>query len=320
VAVCISLARGIAPPDQGDDNKLQMHRRSSPVLLALVLLAIASALAGTAIGIAAAAGPPKLVAADPHGLVPPRGAKPSPSGGGDLVWHNGPIMTSAAVTAIYWGPSWGYAAFVVDKIGGLDDFYSGVGNSTYLGTNTEYFDSGGHVGTSVSYSGHLLDTSAAPRHAPRTSTVLAEVAKMITNPVPNGYYPVYVDTKRGHTGYCAWHSNGTINGVPVQFAFFFNLDGDLACDPQDTYTGHSQGLAALANLSGHELSEAFTDPQHSGWYDKSGDENADKCAWTFNQPVILLNNTTWKLQGNWSNAAYDGGQTGYAAGGCIDGN
>ncbi len=29
---------------------------------------------------------------------------------------------------------------------------------------------------------------------------------------------------------------------------------------------------------------------------------------------------TWKIQGNWSNAAYDNGQTGYAAGGCIDGN
>ncbi len=104
---------------------------------------------------------------------------------------------------------------------------------------------------------------------------------MITDPVPNGYYPVYTDQPRGHAGYCAWHSYGTASGVPVQFGFFFKLDGDAGCDPGDTRTGHSQGLAALANVSGHELSEAVTDPRNGGWWDKSGAENADKCAWTF---------------------------------------
>ena len=67
----------------------------------------------------------------------------------------------------------------------------------------------------------------------------------------------------------------------MQFAFFFNLDGDLGCDPQSTITTESQGLAALANVSGHELSEARADPRGSGWYDSSGQENGDKCAWTF---------------------------------------
>src|SRR5436309_1646877 len=80
------------------------------------------------------------------------------------------------------------------------------------------------------------------------------------DPNGNGYYPVYTDIKRGHANYCAWHSAGTCGGVPVQFAFFFNLDGDAGCDPQDTQTGHSQGLAALVNVTGHELSEARSDP------------------------------------------------------------
>ena len=84
-------------------------------------------------------------------------------------------------------------------------------------------------------------------------------------PVANGYYPVYVDTPRGHAGFCAWHSAGSCNGTPVQFAFFFNLDGDAGCDPGGSYgsyeNGHtnSQGLGALANVSGHELSEAVFD-------------------------------------------------------------
>ena len=71
--------------------------------------------------------------------------------------------------------------------------------------------------------------------------------------------------------------------------------------------------AALANVAAHELSEAVTDPYASGaWYDATGNENADKCAWVFNQTRNALSNgTTWKLQGNWSNAAYSAG-TGFA--------
>src|SRR5204863_9002121 len=133
------------------------------------------------------------------------------------------------------------------------------------------------------------------------------------------YYPVYSDRGRGNAGYCAWHSWGTIGGVPVQFAFFFNLDSDPGCDPGGASGGHSQGLAPLGNVSGHELSEALTDPQLNAWYDSSGAENADKCAWTFGSRLVSFKNgTSWKIQGNWSNAAYNNG-AGYQRG-CIDGN
>ena len=116
---------------------------------------------------------------------------------------------------------------------------------------------------------------------------------------------------------------GPGNGIPVQFAFFWNLDGDPGCDPQSTVKGESQGLAALANVSGHELSEARTDPASGGWYDSSGAENGDKCAWTFNVPyVTFTDGSLWKIQGEWSNAAYTAG-TGYpnSAGqkGCLSG-
>jgi hypothetical protein len=110
----------------------------------------------------------------------------------------------------------------------------------------------------------------------------------------------------------------------VQFAFFWNLDGDSGCDPQDTSGLHSQGLAALANVSGHELAEARTDPASPGaWYDINGSENGDKCAWTFSVPLVTFtNNFSWKIQGEWSNAAYTAG-AGYpnSSGqkGCISG-
>ena len=168
------------------------------------------------------------------------------------------------------------------------------------------------------------DLSTAPKSGSRTSTILAEACSAAMNLMPSGYYPVYVDSPRGHAGYCAWHSAGTCpNGVTVQFAFFFNLDGDAGCDPADTSGQHGQGLAALANVSGHELSEALTDPHLDAWYDASGAENSDKCAWAFGTPLLKFSNgSQWKIQGNWSNAAFNN-RSGYpnrdGQSGCIDG-
>jgi hypothetical protein len=167
----------------------------------------------------------------------------------------------------------------------------------------------------ITKSTDLTDTSATPSGAPSTTQVLAEVAKMTNNnPVANAYYPVYSDQPRGSAGYCAWHSAGTIGGIPVEFGFFFNLDGDPGCNP-GTVTGQSQGLTALANVSGHELSEMLTDPQLNAWYDRQGYENADKCAWTFDG-TVTIGGQQWKIQGNWSNAAANTG-SGYDGSGCI---
>lgn len=251
-----------------------------------------------------------------------RDAGPSGNAGTSalMVSHGGTIMTDAAVTAIFWGGSWSNPG---DKILGVDSFYAGYGGSNYAAASTEYTGTNGQVGTGVSYSGHLVDLSAAPSHAPRVSQIQAEVCKMIANPVANGYYPVYVDAGRRSAGYCAWHSYGSCSGVPVQFAFFFKLDGDPGCDPQDPRAAWSQGMEALANVSAHELSEAMTDPRNGGWYDSGGAENGDKCAWSFGAPSVTFSNgSSWKLQGEWSNAAFSAG-TGYpnnsGQAGCLSG-
>jgi len=239
----------------------------------------------------------------------------------NMTYHGGVIMPSTVSQAIFWGPSWTNPG---DKITGLDSWYTGFSNSNYAKTSDEYTGSNGQVGPSVTHNGHIIDLSTAA-NGNSTSAIVAEVCKQITNPVSNGYYPVYVDLKRGNAGYCAYHTYGSCQGVTVQVAFFFNLDGDAGCDPQDTSGLHSQGLAALANVSGHELSEARTDPDNPGaWYDKRGQENGDKCSWTFNVPLVSFSNgTQWKIQGEWSNNAYTAG-SGYpnSSGqkGCLDGH
>lgn len=251
-------------------------------------------------------------------------AKNSKSNNADMTYHGGVIMPSTVSEAIFWGPSWANSSFTGDKISGLDSWYSGFNGSNYAKTSDEYTGSNGQVGSSLTNDHYLVDTSTAGNGS-STSAIVAEACKEIANPVSNGYYPVYVDVKRGNAGYCAYHTFGSCRGVTIQVAFFFDLDGDAGCDPQDTSGLHSQGLAALANVSGHELSEARTDPDSPGaWYDRRGQENGDKCAWTFNVPLVTFSNgTQWKIQGEWSNNAYNTG-TGYpnSSGqrGCLDGH
>jgi hypothetical protein len=288
-------------------------------VVATVCLASVVAAAGTA---TAAGGPPSVAAGPAFGFVPSRNANhASHAGRGHvslLTWHFGPVMHSTTVVPVYWGSRWGNSSFTGDKVSGLDTFYSNVHSTGYARTNSEYTDGAGNVNTTnISKSNNATDTSPAPSGAPSTSQVLQEVANVTNNnPVAGAYYPVYSDQPRGNAGYCAWHSSGTINGKQVQFGFFFNLDGDPGCDPgAPSSLGHSQGLSALANVSGHELSEMLTDPQLNAWYDQKGDENSDKCAWTFNG-TVFIGGENWKIQGNWSNAAANT-NSGYANGGCI---
>ena len=241
-------------------------------------------------------------------------------GNPDMSYHGGPILPSTTVEAIWWGSSW--PSYTGDEISGMDSWYKAVGGTSYAATVDEYTDTAGQsVTTSITYQGHVVDSSSVPKRL-STSAVLGEVCKVITKPVANAYYPVYVDKPRGNAGYCAYHSWGSCGGTPVEFGFFFKPDGDAGCNPDSTVAGQSEGLQADANVSGHELSETRSDPNGNAWYDSSGGENGDKCAWTFGGSYVLLGSAKWKIQGNWSNYDYDH-NSGYANSsgqkGCADG-
>jgi hypothetical protein len=268
--------------------------------------------------------------------------------------HTNPInvMSTVNTTLIFWGKSWANQKFTSDKVTGLRLFYSGLDSSNYVKTVSEY--------TTLFLNAPTLKTDSLTSASNSPSAVLSEVCKLIgSNNIDSkqGYYPVYTDIKRGTANYCAYHSAGTCGGKPVQFAFFFNLNDDAGCDPQSPYapargtTGsqlpgsvaggtsgyqQSQGLAALANVTAHELAETATDPAYfpaggspywGGWYDSTGAENGDKCAWTFGPSstglspgTVFISGYDWKLQGEWSNSAY-GSQTGYdQLKGCVTGS
>ncbi len=220
-----------------------------------------------------------------------------------LIYHNGPVIKTSKTQAIFWGPQWTSGSFPADVVPGIDQFYAGWGGSRYNALNTEYGDATSKITSASTYLGHVFDGTAAPTGALSTSAAVAEGCKIsVRNPDVNAIYVIYTPTYPNGVGYCAWHSWGNCsNGKAIQVAYEPNPSGVAGCDPADATTGHSQMLASLGNTSAHEVAEAETDPRGTGWYDRQGNENADKCAWQFAGLVTLNNGSAWKIQKNWSN-------------------
>ena len=147
------------------------------------------------------------------------------------------------------------------------------------------------------------------------SDITAIVASV--NPTdPNGVYfvlttPDVNETSGFCTLYCGWHTHASINGFDIKYAFVGNpLRCPAACQAQSPGPNGSGGGDGLANMIAHELDEAVTDPDFTGWFDTNGKENADKCAWTFGtvykssngaKANMKLGALDYLIQQNWVN-------------------
>lgn len=251
--------------------------------------------------LAACGGATDPTSIDDPNVLQPKDARSS-TNGGPLVDHGGKVLSSSNTYAIWWGnPS----AFPSDAESGLDALFEGLNGSSLLNVSSQYMR--GSTSTSTFHT-NWTDGSSPPNHAPQTSTIVNEACKVLTangqQPDTNGIYFVYTSNFPGHTNYCAWHSHGTCNGVDIQVAYMPNTTGIAGCDPGNLYgcNSYSQGTRSLANVTSHEFMEAITDPDLNAWYDGSGSEIGDKCAWKFSSCVTLTTGS-WQLQEEWSNSA-----------------
>ncbi len=224
---------------------------------------------------------------------------------GPLIDHGGKILPTSNTYAIWWGIQ---SAWPVDVQPSMDSLFNGLNGTTFLGITDQYMRGGTSAST---FHVNWMDTSAPPGHGPQTSTIVTEACNVIAangaTPDPNGIYFVYTSNfPTGHVNYCAWHSHGTCNGVDIQVAYMPNITGVSGCDPLGVVnlncnTALSEGAVALANVTSHEFMETITDADISAWYDSSGSEIGDKCAWKFSSCVTLTTGS-WQLQEEWSNA------------------
>ncbi|MEO8251958.1 MAG: hypothetical protein ABI578_05735 [Chloroflexota bacterium] len=262
-----------------------------------------------------------------------------PAGSKNLHSNGGAIQKVPAVYISYWGSEWNSptapsATYTYTKAMVYNnDFFGNVGGSAWNDIVTQYCMGVTKGATSCSgvsstnfitnptgqLGGTWIDTSTVPSSP--TQTDIANAAKRLAAQFPtaviaNSTFMVYTPSGKSMSGFaatpggswCAWHSSTTYNGSPFAYAYIPYLpDAGTSCGmnfvnkTNDTAygTGYFDGFSVVA---GHEYSEAETDPfPSSGWVDRQGAENADKCAWSSKSANISLGAHVYAVQPTWSN-------------------
>src|SRR5215831_18320868 len=245
----------------------------------------------------------------------PGNARPRPGNG--ISYHGGPVILGTTHVYYIWYGNWsGNSANAI-----LTNLAQNIGGSPYFNINTTYYNgSNTHVSNSVQYISSVNDN-----YSHGTSLSDAAIQAIVAGAISGGGLPydtngVYfvltsadVNESSGFcTQYCGWHTHGTLNGFDIKYAFIGNPDRcPSACEAQTTSPNGNAGADGMASIISHELEEAVTDPDLNAWYDSRGQENADKCAWTFGTIYrasngayanMKLGTRDFLIQQNWVNA------------------
>jgi hypothetical protein len=221
----------------------------------------------------------------------------------NLTYHGGPTITSARVVFIFWGPSF--------ASGGADNGYatSLQGFRNQFGTTGEYNVITQYSGILKSNLGSgtadMFDTSTPPSSV-TDSNVRSEVNKYLQTHTFNSstiYEVVIPRTSHSSNGggtscggsplqYCAYHGHFASGGNDVKYSIE-PWPGCSGCQVSGWTTVQNQ-----EHFVTHETREAVTDPDLNAWFDSSGQEADDKCAWS---PTPFLSGG-FGYQWEWSNA------------------
>jgi hypothetical protein len=239
-----------------------------------------------------------------------------------ITYHGGPVLHGTVNVYYIWYGNWnGNSAIDI-----LTDFINNFGGSPYYNIDTTYGDSSGAtVANSIHYAGAENDAysrGSSLRDSDITAIVTSHMGANHFPVDPNGVYLVLTssdvnETSGFCTSYCAWHTAGAISGADIKYGFIGNAARcPSACAEQSNGPNGNGGADAMASLIAHELEETTSDPDINAWYDSRGDENADKCAWTFGTEYRAANGTLanmrlgsrdFLIQQNWLNAPPSGG-------------
>jgi serine protease len=204
----------------------------------------------------------------------------------DMSYHRGIVQTNPKVYVVFWGSSWQTSSGDPNGVANrLLTFLGAIGGGGWLNTAAQYTQLGGAaVGNAGSiFGGSYVDTGSAPPSRPTTMQVANEAARAAAHfgdnsgsanylvALPHGIRPSGFGTQ-----WCAWHSAYTSGNSTVAFTNLpYIPDAGAGCGANSV----SGVLDGVTIVGGHEQAEVETDPQLNAWYDGSGNEIGDKCAW-----------------------------------------
>jgi hypothetical protein len=287
------------------------------------------------------------------GIVPAHGRQLEIASGRnlDVVYHGGVVMHRVTVHTVFWAPN-GYsfdgspALLVADYVSLIQRFFADVahdsgGTQNVFSVLSSYPDALGPAGYRIDYApaaDSVYDTHPSPPQERQCASpsgvatcltdlqVQRELDRVSThNPGGLGdiwfiFLPPDVDqcTSFGACGtntYAAYHSLGNLGHGPMVYAVVPDPLIEFTPGPGSDPQGNPEAESTIDSAA-HELVEAISDPEGTGWMDPNGFEVGDKCdvgpeqgtpagysllnGSPYNQ---VINNDHYLLQMMWSNTA-----------------
>jgi hypothetical protein len=237
-----------------------------------------------------------------------------PAAGGPLGYHGGPVMQTVNTYAIFWAPTTLQngnptsipAAYQTVQKNMLTDYPGhGIDNN-----NTQYYQGSSpkkYIQNVGKLAGSFVDTNpypasgctdtATPGNCINDTQLIAEIARVMTLKAwkggLNNMFLVFTSSGEGscftsagtscaYVQYCAYHSYFT-NGAGQTVVYSNEPFGNTSvCQQPGTPSPNSNPQAdAAATAASHELTEATTDPMLNAWFDSSGNEIGDLCAYLY---------------------------------------
>ena len=277
-------------------------------VLALAILAVAL------IGSMAAQATAPNNAAAAH-ITKIRGAAVVPYTQANMTYHGGPVMAGTTKAyAIFWEPTGSSVSATYNSL--ILRYFGDIGGSGLYHNNTQYKASNGTFASGAVLGGSWVDTGAYPSSTISDAQVRQEVshAMQVKGWTASATHLFFVFTAKGEnicynssqcsfTTFCAYHSY--FNSNTMYAAMPYTGTNLSACGVSKSPNGDINADSTI-NVASHEQNEAATDPHLNAWYDASGNEIGDKCAWTFGTIAANGSNVTWNghpyiVQRDWDN-------------------
>ena len=247
-----------------------------------------------------------------------------------MLYHNGPVMTATSNVYVIWYGNWNESTPTYNV---LTEFITHIGGSPYARINTTYPNSGG-----VAPSGGLIvGGMIGDAYSHGASLTVGDVEDVVTDsldawhlPVdPRGIYVVIgsadiTDIRQDGTFYCTpgnapLHGSFEYMGMATKYAYlgsanrcpasvggqFMAPNGGFLPTPNNNFEAD-----AMASTFARILNVVVTNPVGTGWFDRYGLENSDKCIGQFGATYTSANgaraNTRlgqrdFLIQQNWVN-------------------
>lgn len=249
-----------------------------------------------------------------------------------ITYHNGLVLTGPQDVYFIWYGCWdntcGNSGDSVSQTI-LTDFMSNVGATPYYEILTTYTNAAGYGPSGAAFYGG----SASDQYSHGSELTISDLLEIVSNQItnrrlpqdPNGIYVVFAsaDVASPATGFCdasaqPFHGLGEALGSEFRYAFVGNpmrcpsveapqfvVNGNLLPTPNGSFAADG-----MANTLAHVLSSTVTNPRFTGWFDRYGLQNADKCGGQFGTTYLTANGATanirlgqrdYLIQQNWIN-------------------